>query len=353
VVGFALALTFRCLLASDADWLTENANDPEVARYAISVYPISEREVGEFLKKDLEESSEKYIVAVLDGEAAGFVSLWFRPGAVRDRHVAWVGIAVRRKFWGRGVGTGLMREAMSLARKSGFRKLMLGTIEGNERAVRLYGNLGFKTEAYEANGVYVDGSWKNSFLMGLELAPCEPKLGRNSVVKAKDSEASDHGDICVRQAMNGDLDELHRLQNCPESTKSTYRLPPTTKEETKKWYEKLNSEEGRHCLVCSKGNKLLGYLHFRAGRHPFPSLKSEEILVDIGQEPDRAANALISGLKSFRERYWYTNIFAYAPETSLLITDTLANQGFKKNGAMKDYYFIDGNYVDSAVYAYP
>lgn len=348
-----MVLTFRCLLASDIDWRTENANDPEVAKYAISIYPITEHEVGEFLKKDLEEDSSKYIVAMLDGEPAGFVFLWLRLGATKDRHVAWLGIAVRRKYWGKGVGTGLINEAISLAKKSGCRKLMLGTIEGNERAIRLYNKFGFKTEAYEVKEVFIDGSWRNSFIMGLELVPCEPKLAQTTAPNAESSKTSKDGDIHVRQAMNRDLDELHRLQNCPESTKSTYRLPPITKEETKKWYEKLNSEEGKHCLVCSKGDSLLGYLHFRASRHPFPCLKSEEIIVDVSKEPDNAAEALIEALKGFGERYWFPKIFAYTPETSAPITNALANKGFRKNGTMKDNYLIDGHYVNVAVYAYP
>lgn len=146
---------------------------------------------------------------------------------------------------------------------------------------------------------------------------------------------------------------MHRLQNCPESTKSTFRLPPITKEETKKWYEKLNSDEGKHCLACSNGGKLVGYLHFRAGRHPFPCLKTEEILVDMNQEPDKAAEALIEVLKDFKERYWYRRIFAYTPETNVPITRALVTRGFKKSGALKDYYLIDGCYVNGAVYAYP
>jgi RimJ/RimL family protein N-acetyltransferase len=35
------------------------------------------------------------------------------------------------------------------------------------------------------------------------------------------------------------------------------------------------------------------------------------------------------------------------------IKNTLGSRGFKKNGVMKDYYFIDGYYVNVAMYAYP
>jgi RimJ/RimL family protein N-acetyltransferase len=351
-----LEMKFRCLLLSDVEWLTENSNDPEAAKYALDVFPVSQHEIGEWIKKDLEEKNTKYIVAELNGEPAGFVRLSFRPEPGRDRHVAWLGIAVRRKHWRKGVGTGLMKEAIKLAKESGCRKLMLGTFEGNERAIPLYGKVGFETEGYEDEDVYIDGSWRKGFIMGLELAPCEPKLVSHSlpqphVSRIKPSKPSKGGEINVRQVMNSDLDELNRLQNCPDSTKSTYRIPPATKEETKNWLEKLRSEEGKYCFACSKNNKMLGYLHFRAYRLPFTCLRFEEMLVDTKQEPDGAARSLISAIKGFKERYWYRRIFAYAPETSTAITEALEHQSFKKTGAMKDYYFIDGYYVNMAVYS--
>jgi len=353
-----LGLKFRCLLLSDAEWLTENANDAEAAKYAVSVFPVASHEIEEWLKKDLEEKSIRYIIAELDGEPAGFVRLWSRPEFRRDRHVAWLGIAVRRKYWRRGVGTGLMKEAIRLAKESGFRKLMLGTIEGNERAIPLYKKFGFRTEAYEDEEVYIDGSWRKGFMMGLELAPCEPKLAsliqsHTQIPSKKTSKTSKQRSLSVRQVMVSDSDELHRLQNCPDSTKSTYRLPPIMKEETKKWLEKLRSEEGEYCFVCSRGKELLGYLQFRADRLPFPCLRLEEILVDAKRELGKTAESLISAIKSFKERYGYRRIFAYVPEISTDLTEAFEKQGFRKTGALKDNRFTDGQYVNVAVYSFP
>jgi len=346
-------LEFRSVQASDLDWLVEIDNDPETSRYGISIYPRTEHDIGEFLKKALEEAKSKEIVAVVDGEPAGSVEVWTSMG--RDRHVAWLGIAVRRKHWGKGVGTALMKEAVRLAKELGCRKLMLGTTEGNERAIRLYKKVGFEQEACEDDEVYIDGSWRKNFIMGLELAPCEPMFESAALLQASTTTPveTSEGDIQVRQLMNKDLDELHRLQNCPESTKSTKKIPPVTKEETKRWYEELKSADGKYCLASFQNDKLLGYLRFRSGPLPFPSLKIEETIVDVNQIPHESANALVTALKGFRERYGYRKIFAYVPETSGPIITALEQHGFKKNGAMRNIYLIDGHYVNVALYGYP
>ena len=344
------------MLLSDVEWLTENANDPEAAKYALDIFPVTDHEIEEWLKKDLEEKSSKHIVAELNGEPAGFVRLWFSSEPTRDRHVAWLGVFVRKKHWRKGVGEALMKEAISLAKESGFRKLMLGTFEGNERAIPLYEKLGFCTEACEDEEVFIDGSWRKGFTMGLEIAPCEPKLVDTLRPQPHDSNvklSTEQGYFKVRQVMTSDLDELHRLQNCSDSTKSTYRLPPVTKEETKKWFEKLRFEEGKHCFACLKGKELLGYLYFQASRPPFPCLRFEEIIVDIGKEPNETARILVSAAKGFKERYWYRKISAYVPETSEAVTEALENQGFRKTGSMKSRTFVDGYYVDVAVYTFP
>jgi putative acetyltransferase len=350
-----MGLKFRSLLVEDAGWLSEAANDPDVAKYSLSVYPVTEHEIGDFLKKELEETESKHIVAELDGEPAGKVGI--HPGTGRDRHVAWLGINVRRKHWGKGVGAGLMNEAIRLTKELGCRKLMLGTIEGNERAIRLYKKFGFENEAYEEDAVYIDGSWRKSYIMGLQLAPCEPKLEQSTLPKPLTSSAKFtenlSADIHVRQLMNKDLDEANRIQNCTESTKSCQRIPPTTKEETKRWYEKIKSTDGKYCIACFKGDKILGYLRFSADVLPWPRLRFEEVIVDVDQKPEETANALIAAIKEFKERYGYHRIFAYMPQTSSAIIGALKNHGFKNTGAGKCCFFVDGYYVDVALFGYP
>jgi RimJ/RimL family protein N-acetyltransferase len=350
--GF-VRLKFRGLLIEDADWITEAENDPEAAKYWED-FPRTEHEFRGRIKKKLEEAREKTIVAELDGEPAGSVSV--EPETGRCRHVAWLGIFVKRKHWGKGVGSALMEEAIKLARQLGCRKLMLGTTEGNERAIGLYKKFGFEIEAYLSEYSYVDGSWRKEYIMGLELAPCKPKIRQSMLPPSRQTSRfikPTKRNINVRQLMDHDLDEVHRLQNCPESTKSSSKVPPIPKEENKRWYEGLNSREGKYCLACFEDKQLLGYLRFRAGRLPSLNLRFEEIMVDVNKKPGEAADALIEAIKGFKNRYGYRGIFAHIPQTSSAIVDSLERHSFKNAGAMKCYYFIDGHYVDAAVYGYP
>ena len=349
-----LKLKFRSLLMEDADWITEFLNDPEAAKYW-EPYPITEHEVKEWIRKKFEVSQEKTIVAEVEGEPAGSVSVDTETG--RCRHIGELGIFVRRKFWGKGVGKALMNEAIKLANQLGCRKLVLDTTEGNERAIRLYKKFGFEIEAHQTDLVHFEGSWRKEYFMGLQLAPCEPEINQKSIVQPLTpnvgAQKESNVDINVRQLMESDLDELHRLQNCPESTKSSNRVPPTTKEETKRWYEEIKLREGKYCFGCFENEMLLGYLRFRGGRPPYSNLWFEEILVDVNRRPVKTADALTVAVKGLRERYGYHKIFAQIPQTATTIKTALEKHGFKNTGAIRRYYFIDGYYVDMTFYEYP
>jgi len=345
-------LKFRDILMEDAIWITEAENDPEAAKYW-EPFPRTEHELREKIKM-LEEAGEKTIVAELDGEPVGHVNVGPEPG--RCRHVAEIGIFVRRKYWGRGVGSALMAEGIKLAKQLGCRRIMLTTTEGNERAIGLYKKFGFEVEAHMSEYVWVDGSWRKEYIMGLELAPCEPKISESMLLPSQEPSKpikSTKRNIVVRQLMDRDLDEIWRLQNCPESTKSSSRVPPIPKDETKRWYEELKSSEGKYCLGCFEDERLLGYLRFRAGRPPSPCLVFEEMIVDAVRRPREVADTLIEAIKGFKERYGYRRIFAHTPQTSRAIVEALERHGFKNTGAMKCFTFIDGYYVDVAVHGYP
>ena len=341
-------LKFRSGSIEDSKWITEALNTPEVAKFLIGIYPLTEHEVKQHLKETLKEEDRKYIIAEYEGTPVGHVGLG--PSKGRSRHVSWLGIWVRRDWWGRGIGTALMQKAIEVASDYGCKRLMLGVFEGNERALNLYRKMGFSVDLKLTEIVLIDGKWRSSIIMGLDLSDLQPKASSSESLVEETIEIDKSS---VRQLMDDDLDELNRLQNCPESTKSSSRIPPVPKEKTKEWYESLNVDRGKFCLACFEEEKLLGYLRYQTLPPPFIYIWVEEFIVDVNEKPYTAANALLSALKEFSTRYGYRKIVADIPATSAAINKAFKQQNFREAGRMKAYYYIDKRYVDAVVYAFP
>ena len=81
-----------------------------------------------------------------------------------------IGMLVHRDWRGRGVGSALLREAISRAREAGLHKLCLEVFAHNTAAIALYRRCGFAEEGRRA-GQYrrASGELWDSIIMGLPL----------------------------------------------------------------------------------------------------------------------------------------------------------------------------------------
>ncbi|MBO5526011.1 MAG: GNAT family N-acetyltransferase [Clostridia bacterium] len=138
-----------------------------ILRYPDEVTMTPEREEA-FLNAINEHPYSVMICAFADGELAGNCSLSM-GGQRKTRHVGEIGIALKRKFWGLGIGTALMGELESVARELGAERLELELIGGNERAKALYEKCGFtlygeRKKAYKLKEGYASGFLMEKFL---------------------------------------------------------------------------------------------------------------------------------------------------------------------------------------------
>lgn len=75
------------------------------------------------------------------GERVG----WFRLlPHVRHPRQAHVILIIDRPYWSKGYGTQAMAALEKIARKLGYRRLLLRVMAGNDRALRVYRKFGFK-----------------------------------------------------------------------------------------------------------------------------------------------------------------------------------------------------------------
>jgi len=107
------------------------------------------------------------IAAFFGGEALGNVGVQCVNDRLKMRHRASMGVAVRKAYWGKGIGSLLIREALQEAKRMGYTQMELGVFADNERAIGLYQRMGFEIWGRTKNAFRIeDGVMRDEILMG-------------------------------------------------------------------------------------------------------------------------------------------------------------------------------------------
>ena len=127
-------------------------------------------EEAEFLRAALQNPSAIMIAAVIDGRIVGNTGLSGIGSRSKVRHRATIGIAVEKAYWGLGIGSCLMTEAIAWAKDAGYEQIELEVIETNESAVRLYSKYGFEKFGRRERAFKLkDGTYCDELLMMKKL----------------------------------------------------------------------------------------------------------------------------------------------------------------------------------------
>ena len=132
---------------SDAQAVLDIFNQTHAETDYLLTYPdentFDAAQEARFLKAQAESANEIEIVAEVDGEIAGTAGIEAVGAKCKLRHRADFGIAIARKFWGRGIGRALTEACIECARRAGYEQLELTVVADNARAIVLYERLGF------------------------------------------------------------------------------------------------------------------------------------------------------------------------------------------------------------------
>jgi ribosomal protein S18 acetylase RimI-like enzyme len=113
---------------------------------------------------------DEFIVAVVDGSVAGYVSLHQWSPLPAHRHVLEInGLAVDPARQGMGIGRRLVEEARREAANRGATKLTLRVLGPNAGARRIYEACGFTVEGVLKGEFLLDGQLVDDVLMACQL----------------------------------------------------------------------------------------------------------------------------------------------------------------------------------------
>ena len=137
-------LKIRPFQWSDAEALYKRNIQPEVLDELITAPPDTLEGTVNYFSQRL-GNNDVVLVAEEDGNVAGSVEIKMRRG--KEAHVGTVSLAVKSEFWGHGVGTRLVREAIKEAKRRGLEKLVYNVSSHNKRSINLTKDLKFRFAA--------------------------------------------------------------------------------------------------------------------------------------------------------------------------------------------------------------
>lgn len=140
-----------------------------MARYPEEV-EFREEAARQRLEAVAEDSMDFFLSAFEDGKMAADAGVQKIRSHLKYRHRCSFGISIRREYWGQGLGSRMLAEAVGTARENGFEQMELGVFSDNARAIHMYEKAGFRRVGIQPRAFKLkDGSYRDELLMVLFL----------------------------------------------------------------------------------------------------------------------------------------------------------------------------------------
>ncbi len=144
---------------------TTSTETPFLLRYPDEVTYTVDGE-KEILNRLLEDENSVMMMGLVDGKVAGNCSINGLGNKRKIQHRCSLAIALKKEYWGLGLGTAMIEYLSELARKIGYEQIELEVVDGNKAARSLYEKNGFIETGKHVNAMkYDDGTYSDEFVM--------------------------------------------------------------------------------------------------------------------------------------------------------------------------------------------
>ena len=166
-------ITYREAEPSDAGKFLEYSkivgSETDNLTFGAEGLPLTISQEADFIRKFAGNPGSIMIVAFDEGELIGTGAVSVVSGKTRFAHRREIAISVRKDYWGKGIGTGIMNVLMDFAKKSGAEVLELEVRSDNEAAISLYKKFGFEKigtneKFFKINGEFFAADYMNLYL---------------------------------------------------------------------------------------------------------------------------------------------------------------------------------------------
>lgn len=158
----------RLAKAEDFSFIYRLYMHPENNRWLL--YDEMDEDAFKPIFEELVKRGHLYVYEV-DGIPAGMFKL--QPMRYRNSHIVYLGgVAIDSAYKGKGHGSTLVSESVSIAAQMGFTRMELTVATLNEKAIRLYEQHGFQKEGVLKNYSYLkkEGIYLDEWVMSLVIS---------------------------------------------------------------------------------------------------------------------------------------------------------------------------------------
>ncbi|HEL1587297.1 TPA: GNAT family N-acetyltransferase [Streptococcus suis] len=130
-------------------------------------FRFSQEQMETIFEAGIENPRELCLLAKVGSEVIGAISVKsFRQ--FRISHIGTIFIAIKKEYWGHGIGSILLEEVSNWAKEVGLLSRLELTVQvRNQAAVHLYQKFGFEIEGTQKRGARTDeGEWLDLYYMG-------------------------------------------------------------------------------------------------------------------------------------------------------------------------------------------
>lgn len=149
------------------DFMNQVARESDYLVMDESGFRFSPEEMERIFKAGIENPGELCLLAKVGSEVIGAISVKSSK-QFRISHIGNIFIAIKKDYWGHGLGTILLDEVIEWAQEIDLLKRLELTVQvRNQAAVHLYQKMGFVIEGTQVRGARTDeGEWLDLYYMG-------------------------------------------------------------------------------------------------------------------------------------------------------------------------------------------
>lgn len=124
----------------------------------------------QFLIGKEESEREIEICAIVDHKVVGTAGIDSKGRQFKVKHRCELGISIEKKYWGIGIGRGLLEACIECAQLAEYQQIELEVVSENLKAIALYKSVGFQEYGRNPKGFLSRyNGWQEIVLMRLEI----------------------------------------------------------------------------------------------------------------------------------------------------------------------------------------